>query len=79
MAANSLVGQGFCRHLIVDARCAGAIGATGRQTAVEQVGSATQGILKDLVPFPLVVVQFLPDDYLQATWFTSLVWKMRYS
>ena len=61
------VGQCFCRHLIVDARCAGAIGATGRQAAVEQVGSATQGILKDLVPFPLVVVQFLPDDYLQAT------------
>ena len=35
------VSQGFCRNLIVDARCAGAIGATGRQTAVKQVGSAT--------------------------------------
>ena len=32
------VRQGFCRNLIVDARCAGAIGATGRQTAVEQIG-----------------------------------------
>ena len=30
-----LVRQGFCRNLIVDARCAGAIGATGRQSAVE--------------------------------------------
>ncbi len=40
---------------------------TGRQTAVEQVGPATQGILKDLVLLPLVVVQFLLDDYLQAT------------
>ena len=56
------VGQGFRWNLIINARRAGAIGATGRQTAVKQVGSAAQGILKDLVPFPLVVVQFLPDN-----------------
>ena len=29
--------QGFRRNLIINTRCAGAIGATGRQTAVEQV------------------------------------------
>ena len=29
------VGQGFCRNLIVDARCAGAVRTTGRQSAVE--------------------------------------------
>ena len=29
------VGQGFCRNLIVNARCAGAVRTTGRQSAVE--------------------------------------------
>ena len=61
------VGQGFCRNLIVDAGCAGAIGATGRQTAVEQIRPTTQRILKDLIAFPLVVVQFLPEKKRQAT------------
>ena len=61
------VRQGFCRNLIINTGCAGAIGATGRQSAVEQIRSAAQGVLKDLVAFPLVVVQFLPDDHLQAT------------
>ena len=61
------VRQGFCRNLIVDARCAGAIGATGRQSSVEQIWPTTQGVLKDLVPFPLVGIQFFPDDHLQAT------------
>ena len=60
------VSQGFCRNLIVDAGCAGAIGATGRQTAVEQIGSAAQRILKDLVPFPLVGIQFFPDNDFQS-------------
>ena len=60
-----LVRQGFGRHSIVDARCTRTIGATGRQTAVEQIRPTTQGVLKDLVPFPLVVVQFLPDNYFQ--------------
>ncbi len=36
------VGQGFCRNLIVDARCAGAIGATGRQPSIEQIRPTTQ-------------------------------------
>ena len=60
-----LVRQGFCRNLIVDARCAGAIGATGRQSTFEQIWPTTQRILKDLIAFPLVVVQFLPDNDLQ--------------
>ena len=59
------VRQGFRRNLIVDAGCAGAIGATGRQTAVEQIRPTTQRILKDLIAFPLVVVQFLPDNHFQ--------------
>ena len=29
--------QGFCRNLIINARRARAIGATGRQTTVEQI------------------------------------------
>jgi len=62
-----LVRQGFCRNLIVDARRAGTIGATGRQSAVEQIGSAAQRILKNLVPFPLVGIQFFPDNDFQAT------------
>ena len=61
------VGQGFCRNLIVDARCAGAIGATGRQASIKKIRSAAQRILKDLVAFPLVSIQFFPDDHLQAT------------
>ena len=60
-----LIRQGFRWNLIINARRARAIGATGRQTAVKQVRSATQGILKNFVPFPLVVVQFLPDNDLQ--------------
>ena len=60
-----LISQGFCRNLIINARRARAIGATGRQASIEQVGSAAQRILKDLVAFPLVVIQFLPDNYFQ--------------
>ena len=60
------VGQGFCRNLIIDARCAGAVRTTGRQTAVEQIRPTTQRVLKNLVPFPLVVIQFLPDNDFQT-------------
>ena len=59
------VGQGFRRKLIFDAGCAGAIGTTGRQTTVEQVRPTTQRVLKDFVAFPLVSIQFLPDNDLQ--------------
>ena len=67
-----LVRQGFGRHSIVDAGCAGAIGTTGRQTTVEQVRPTTQRVLKDFVAFPLVSIQFLPDNDLQPL-FTSFV------
>jgi len=60
-----IIRQGFCRNLIINARRARAIGATGRQTAVKQVGSAAQGILENLVPFPLVSIQFFPDNDFQ--------------
>ena len=53
------VGQGFRRNLIVDARCAGTIGATGRQASVEQIRPTAQRVLKDLVPFPLVVMDMI--------------------
>ena len=43
----------FRRNRVVDAGCAGAIRATGRQTAVEQVRPTAQRVLKNLVTFPL--------------------------
>ena len=72
-----LIRQGFCRDLIVDARCAGAIRATGRQASIKKVGSAAQGVLKDLVPFPLVVIQFFPNDHFQATIAYDIKWSER--
>ena len=65
LARELFIRQGFRRNLIINTRCAGAIGATGRQTAVEQVRPTTQGVLKDLVPFPLIVIQLLPDNDFQ--------------
>ncbi len=67
--------SGFCRNLIVDARCAGAIRTTGRQSAVEQIRSAAQRVLKNLVPFPLVVVSSSRMTTSKPR-FTSLVWKI---
>jgi len=67
------VGQGFCRHLVVDARFPGAIRTTRRQPAIEQVGPAAQGVLKDLVPLPLVLVQLAPDDRFQPLVFQLCV------
>ena len=54
--------QSFRRNGVVDAGCAGAIRATGRQSTIEQIRSAAQRFLKDLIAFPLIVVQFLPDN-----------------
>ena len=42
----------YARKLIINARRARAIGATGRQSTFEQIWPTTQRILKDLIAYP---------------------------
>ena len=63
------IGQGFSRNRIVDARFAGTIRTACGQAILEQIRTATLGILKNLVTFPLIFRQFLTDNHLQSTVF----------